>query len=64
VRARSRHHRPTRPRFLAAAALGEQLEDREHRLLGADWLESAVGRVAIIGKSLGIQDLRQSAPKV
>jgi hemerythrin-like domain-containing protein len=44
------------------AALGEQFEDREHQLLGADGFEKMVDRVAAIERDLGIYDLKQFTP--
>jgi hemerythrin-like domain-containing protein len=45
-------------------ALGEQFEDREHDLFGADGFESMVERVAGIEKALGIYDLSRFTPNV
>jgi hemerythrin-like domain-containing protein len=44
-------------------ALGEQFEDKEHELFGADGFEKMVDRVAGIEKKLGIYDLAQFTPK-
>jgi hemerythrin-like domain-containing protein len=44
-------------------ALGEQFEDKEHDLFGADGFEKMVDRVAGIEKKLGIYDLAQFTPK-
>lgn len=44
------------------AALGEQFEDREHKLFGEDGFEKMVDRVAGIEKQLGIYDLAQFTP--
>jgi hemerythrin-like domain-containing protein len=44
-------------------ALGEQFEDKEHQLFGADGFEVMVDRVAGIEKKLGIYDLAQFTPK-
>lgn len=40
-------------------ALGEELENNEHRLFGGDGFEMYVDRVATIEKALGIFDLSQ-----
>jgi len=44
-------------------ALGEQFEDKEHELFGADGFEKMVDRVAGVEKKLGIYDLAQFTPK-
>ena len=44
-------------------ALGEQFEDKEHELFGADGFEKMVDRVAGIEKKLGIYDLALFTPK-
>jgi hemerythrin-like domain-containing protein len=44
-------------------ALGEEFEDKEHQLFGADGFEKMVDRVAGIEKKLGIYDLAQFTPK-
>jgi hemerythrin-like domain-containing protein len=44
------------------AALGEDFEDKEHDLFGADGFEAMVDRVARIEKSLGIYDLAGFTP--
>jgi hemerythrin-like domain-containing protein len=44
-------------------ALGEQFEDKEHDLFGADGFEKMVDRVAGVEKKLGIYDLAQFTPK-
>ena len=44
-------------------ALGEEFEDKEHELFGADGFEKMVDRVAGIEKKLGIYDLAQFTPK-
>jgi len=43
-------------------ALGEQLEAREHELLGGNGFESAVARVASLESRLGIADLAAFTP--
>lgn len=43
-------------------ALGEDFEDKEHELFGADGFEAMVDRVATIEKKLGIYDLAQFTP--
>ena len=45
------------------AALGEQFEDKEHDLFGADGFEKMVDRVAGIERKLGIYDLAQFTPR-
>jgi len=40
-------------------ALGEEFEEKEHKLFGKDGFEEIVGRVAAIEKILGIYDLAQ-----
>lgn len=45
-------------------ALGEDFENREHKLFGEDGFESMVARVAEIEKALGIYDLAQFTPDV
>jgi len=44
-------------------SLGEQFEEREHRLFGEDGFARMVDRVAAIEKKLGIYDLAQFTPK-
>ncbi len=44
-------------------ALGEEFEDKEHELFGADGFEKMVDRVAGVEKKLGIYDLAQFTPK-
>jgi hemerythrin-like domain-containing protein len=44
------------------AALGEQFENEEHKLFGADGFEKMVDRVAGIEKKLGIYELGQFTP--
>jgi hemerythrin-like domain-containing protein len=44
-------------------ALGEQFEDKEHELFGADGFEKMVDRVAGIEKKLGIYELARFTPK-
>ena len=43
-------------------ALGEDFEDREHELFGADGFEAIVDKVAAIEKELGIYDLSRFTP--
>jgi hemerythrin-like domain-containing protein len=45
-------------------SLGEDFEEKEHRLFGEDGFDQMVDRVANIEKSLGIYDLSQFTPKV
>jgi hypothetical protein len=44
------------------AALGEEFEDKEHALFGAEGFEGVVDRVARIEKKLGIYDLARFTP--
>lgn len=44
-------------------ALGDEFEDKEHALFGADGFENIVEDVAAIEKTLGIYDLAQFAPR-
>ncbi len=44
-------------------ALGDEFEDREHALFGADGFESMVSEVASIEKTLGLYDLAQFTPR-
>lgn len=44
------------------AALGEEFEDKEHELFGAEGFEGIVDRVAKIEKKLGIYDLARFTP--
>ena len=44
-------------------ALGDQFEDKEHKLFGEDGFEKMVDRVAGIEKKLGIYELAQFTPK-
>ncbi|WP_295440753.1 hemerythrin domain-containing protein [uncultured Thiodictyon sp.] len=44
-------------------ALGEEFENKEHALFGADGFEKAVDEVATIEKSLGIYELGQFTPQ-
>ncbi len=44
-------------------SLGEDFENREHQLFGADGFEKMVDHVASIEKSLGIYDLGQFTPR-
>jgi len=46
----------------ALAELGEQFEDREHELFGADGFEGQVRRVAGLERTLGIHDLAAFTP--
>jgi len=46
------------------AALGEEFENKEHQLFGADGFEKNVEEVAGIEQSLGIYDLAQFTPSV
>jgi hemerythrin-like domain-containing protein len=43
--------------------LGEQFEEKEHKLFGGDGFEKAVDEVATIEKQLGIYDLASFTPK-
>jgi hemerythrin-like domain-containing protein len=43
--------------------LGEQFEEKEHKLFGEDGFEKAVDEVAAIEKQLGIYDLASFTPK-
>ncbi|HYU33344.1 MAG TPA: hemerythrin domain-containing protein [Thermoanaerobaculia bacterium] len=45
-------------------ALGEEFEEKEHELFGADGFEKIVDRVAGIERALGIYDLARFTPKV
>jgi hemerythrin-like domain-containing protein len=45
-------------------ALGEEFEEREHRLFGAEGFEGMVKRVAEIEKVLGIDDLARVTPRI
>ena len=45
-------------------SLGEEFENNEHKLFGADGFETMVNKVADIEKSLGIYDLAQFTPEV
>jgi hemerythrin-like domain-containing protein len=45
------------------AALGEELERREHQSFGADGFEHAVAEVDAIERTLGIEDLAQFTPR-
>src|SRR5919204_610429 len=42
--------------------LGEQFEQKEHELLGAQGFEKAVAEVAELEKALGVYDLAQFTP--
>ena len=44
-------------------ALGEEFEEKEHRLFGEDGFEKIVGEVAQLEKQLGVHDLAQFTPK-
>lgn len=44
-------------------ALGDRMEEDEHRILGEEGFEKTVDRVAAIEKQLGIYDLRQFTPR-
>ena len=44
-------------------SLGEEFENREHQLFGADGFETMVNKVAAIEKNLGIYELAQFTPK-
>jgi hemerythrin-like domain-containing protein len=45
-------------------ALGERMEEDEHKVLGDEGFEKAVAEVTSIEKALGIYDLKQFTPKV
>jgi hemerythrin-like domain-containing protein len=45
-------------------ALGEDFEDKEHELFGADGFESMVAKVETIEKQLGIYDLAKFTPVI
>jgi hemerythrin-like domain-containing protein len=45
-------------------ALGDKMEEDEHRVLGDEGFERSVDRVSSIEKELGIYDLSQFTPKV
>jgi hemerythrin-like domain-containing protein len=45
-------------------ALGEEFEDREHRLFGPAGFEGMVTRVAALEKALGIDDLARVTPRI
>jgi hemerythrin-like domain-containing protein len=45
-------------------SLGEEFEDNEHKLFGADGFEKMVDKVAQIERSLNIYELAQFTPKV
>ena len=45
-------------------ALGDKMEEDEHKVLGDEGFEKSVDKVASIEKVLGIYDLAQFAPKV
>jgi hemerythrin-like domain-containing protein len=44
------------------AALGDQMEEDEHRVLGDEGFERSVDKVATLEKQLGIYDLKQFTP--
>lgn len=44
-------------------SLGEEFEEKEHRLFGDDGFEIMVDRIATIEKALGIYDLAQFTPR-
>jgi hemerythrin-like domain-containing protein len=44
-------------------ALGERMEEAEHKVLGHEGFERSVAQVAAIEKQLGIYDLRQFTPR-
>jgi hemerythrin-like domain-containing protein len=46
------------------AALGDRMEEAEHKVLGDEGFERSVDQVAAIEKQLGIYDLRQFTPHV
>jgi hypothetical protein len=46
------------------ADLGEQFEEKEHQLLGAEGFEKAVDDVAAVEKQLGIYDLSKFTPRI
>lgn len=46
------------------AALGDRMEEDEHRVLGDEGFERSVDRVAAIEKQLGIYELAQFTPRV
>ena len=45
-------------------SLGEDFEDQEHKLFGADGFEGVVEKVAVIEKQLGIYDISAFTPAV
>jgi hemerythrin-like domain-containing protein len=45
-------------------ALGEEFEDKEHKMFGEDGFEKNVAEIGEIEKTLGIYDLSQFTPKV
>jgi hemerythrin-like domain-containing protein len=45
-------------------ALGEEFEEREHRLFGVEGFEGIVNRVAELEKALGIDDLARVTPRI
>jgi hemerythrin-like domain-containing protein len=44
-------------------ALGERMEEAEHKVLGDEGFERSVAQVAVIEKELGIYDLKQFTPR-
>lgn len=44
-------------------ALGDRMEEAEHKVLGDEGFEKSVAQVAAIEKALGIYDLKQFTPK-
>jgi hemerythrin-like domain-containing protein len=45
-------------------ALGDKMEEDEHKVLGNEGFEKSVDKVASIEKALGIYDITQFTPKV
>jgi hemerythrin-like domain-containing protein len=45
-------------------ALGERMEEDEHKVLGDEGFERSVEQVAVLEKRLGIYDLKQFTPRV
>jgi hemerythrin-like domain-containing protein len=46
------------------SALGDRMEEDEHKVLGDEGFEKSVAQVAAIEKALGIYDLKQFTPKI
>lgn len=44
-------------------ALGERMEEAEHKVLGDEGFERSVAQVAVLEKQLGIYDLKQFTPR-